>query len=608
MTDALHEEVVLMWASQTSKTQNLLNVLGFFVDVDPSPIMWVTVSLGEAEAFSRDRFEPFRRDNPRVSAKIGDPRDRDSANTITDKRFAGGRLLFRGGNSSKSLRGHPIRVAILDEVDAFDLTTKEGEPTKLAKRRTVAFWNRKIIYASTPGDKKTSRIAALYEASDRRRYRVRCPHEECAEEQILEWGGPATPYGVKWDRDPDGRHRPETARYVCRGCGAAWNDVMRQDAVAKGRWVAENPDSRVAGFWISELYSPFRRLEQTVSDFVDAKDDPEKLKEWQQQAMAEPWEDRGEAPEWEMLYRRREPYLFGKVPALSAASPPFSILTAGVDVQDGRLEFGLYAWNRRKESALVDYRVLHGDTRESDPWNELAALLAAEWPHEHGMSLPIRAMCVDRGGHRAPMVDAFVSRHPQPTVGPGGVSAKRPRTVVATVGRDDWKARVLGAQGLDKDKRKRAALIVSLGASYLKSEVQTWLKQPWPSDEQLAAGASYPVGAHHASHEAGEVYFRQLCAEQIVTLRDRGRVRQVFRERGGDRNEALDVFVLARAAAHMVGIDHFTERDWSAWEEMVAPPEAAAADPTEAGSSKGATRARSLFGMRVSAPDEPGLG
>lgn len=583
VTDPGIEEIVILKSAQVGGTQVLLNILGYFIDQDPSPVMWVTTSLGDAETFSRDRFEPFRRDNPRISARIGDPKGRDGGNTILDKRFAGGRLLFRGANSAPSLRSHPIRIVIMDEVDGYPETTSEGEPTKLAKRRTTAFWNRKIVMCSTPGvksspqrvTKATSRIYQAYLASDRRVFMVPCPH--CGEKQPLVWGGPTTPHGVKWSKTEDGAHLPDTAGYLCRNkaCGTVWTDVEKNDAVREGKWEPQGRNPRIAGFHINEIYSPFKRMAETAREFLEAKGDPQAMKEWQQQAMAEPYEEKGEAPEWEPIYRRRQPFRMGVVPILPGC-PPFCILSAGVDVQDDRLEAGLLAWNRRKQSVLVDYRVLRGepgtDSRDEGVWLALGELLAKDWLHESGATLPIRVMCVDRGGHRAAQVDAFVGRHPQPAAGPAGVIARRPRTVVATIGRDSWKARVLGSSWLDGKKRRRQALVVTIGSSYLKSELHTGLKQPWPSDEEIRRGGLHPPGSHHVSEEMGEGYFHQLTAERVVTFRERGAVRQRFEQTGP--NEALDIAALARVGAHMVGIDHFTDREWRGWEEMVAPPQA----------------------------------
>jgi hypothetical protein len=63
-----------------------------------------------------------------------------------------------------------------------------------------------------------------------------------------------------------------------------------------------------------------------------------------------------EAPEWQRLYERRERYRMGIVPKTGL------FLTAGVDVQKDRIEVEVVAWGRHKESWLVDYQVIEGDT------------------------------------------------------------------------------------------------------------------------------------------------------------------------------------------------------------------------------------------------------
>ena len=112
-----------MKAAQCGGTQVLLNIAGFYAHLEPAPILWVSTTIGEVEAFSKDRFEPFRRDNPVIAEKIADPKARDGDNTIQDKRFVGGRLLFRGANAPSGLRSHPIRILICDEVDGYPETT-----------------------------------------------------------------------------------------------------------------------------------------------------------------------------------------------------------------------------------------------------------------------------------------------------------------------------------------------------------------------------------------------------------------------------------------------------------------------------------------------------
>ena len=133
-------------------------------------------------------------------------------------------LTIVGANAPSGLASRPIRLLLCDEVDRYPFSAgAEGDPVNLAKKRTVTFWNRKIVLVSTPTNKGASRIEAAFEESDQRRYWVPCP--ACGAEQLLTWGQ------VKWDKDENGSHRPETARYHCADCDAAWKDETRWAAI-----------------------------------------------------------------------------------------------------------------------------------------------------------------------------------------------------------------------------------------------------------------------------------------------------------------------------------------------------------------------------------------
>ncbi|MGD7248078.1 terminase gpA endonuclease subunit, partial [Ralstonia pseudosolanacearum] len=82
-----------------------------------------------------------------------------------------------------------------------------------------------------------------------------------------------------------------------------------------------------------------------------------------------------------------------------------------------------------------------------------------------------------------------------------------------------------------------------------------------------------PTGFVHLPKIDAE-FLQQLCAEQLITRRDRNgfpiREWQKMRE----RNEALDCYVYARAAASAAGLDRFEERHWRELERQLglAPP------------------------------------
>src|SRR5262249_43633865 len=59
----------------------------------------------------------------------------------------------------------------------------------------------------------------------------------------------------------------------------------------------------------------------------------------------------------------------------------------------------------------------------------------------------------------------------------------------------------------------------------------------------------------------GDEFLRQLTAEALVRKVVRG-VERLEWIKVYNRNEALDGAIYSRAAAHMVGLDRFTEADW----------------------------------------------
>ncbi|MBR3996413.1 MAG: phage terminase large subunit family protein, partial [Clostridia bacterium] len=90
VNDAGCEEVIIMSSAQVGKTELLLNVIGYYIDYDPSPILCLQPTLEMAQTFSKDRLVPMLRDTPVLRGKVKDARARDSGNTILHKTFPGG--------------------------------------------------------------------------------------------------------------------------------------------------------------------------------------------------------------------------------------------------------------------------------------------------------------------------------------------------------------------------------------------------------------------------------------------------------------------------------------------------------------------------------------
>src|SRR5687767_3728997 len=96
--------------------------------------------------------------------------------------------------------------------------------------------------------------------------------------------------------------------------------------------------------------------------------------------------------------------------------------------------------------------------------------------------------------------------------GPAGAAARQPRTAIAVKGRDQDTELRRSASRADAGGKRRGLRVWSVGTPVAKGELYRWLKLEWPTDEALAAGASFPPGACHFP-QYGEEYFKQLAAE-----------------------------------------------------------------------------------------------
>ncbi|MCP4371627.1 MAG: phage terminase large subunit family protein [Deltaproteobacteria bacterium] len=508
------EQVVFMKSAQVGATEILNNILGYFVSQDPCPILTVQPTEKMAQAWSKDRFSPMIRDTEILHGKIRAAKSKDSDNTILHKTFPGGHITAAGANSPASLASRPVRDILLDEIDRYPASAgSEGDPVGLAIKRSETFWNKLIYLASTPTVKWLSRIEAAFKESDQRFYYVPCP--KCKHKQRLIF----TELTVVWEKTKDKKHKPDTAKYKCENCSNLWNDVQRWNAVRKGEWIATNQkeNNNIAGFHISELYSPWVKLSKIADTFLKSKNNPERLKVFVNTSLGEVWEESGEQIEHHELYERREKY--------PAQIPKGGLLlTAAVDTQDDRLECDVVAWGQGQESWNIDHFVVYGDLSQNTIWNDLDSKLRASYQHENGFKFKISCCCVDTGGHFTNEAYLFCK-------------GKAGRRIFA----------IKGAPALGKpltsppSKRNKAKInLYSIGTDTGKQTLFSRLKIKHPGP-----------GYMHFPLERDEEYFKQLTAEKATTKHIRGfPVRVWVKTRA--RNEALDLRIYNMAALEIL--------------------------------------------------------
>ena len=337
------EEVVFMSAAQIGKTEALLNALGYFIDHAPGPIMLVWPDLTTAKRGSRQRVGPLITDTPKIAEKIAPAKSRDSANTVLEKSFTGGHLVIAGAQSAAALRSMPAQYALMDEIDAWPIDVEEeGSPIALVEARQRTFARRKRGKFSTPTIAGRSAIEAAHERGDARKYFVPCPI--CGAFQTLEFSR------LVWTKL---ELPPAAAVYECEACGGFIRNHQKSVMLAAGEWRATNPGrgaGKIRSYHLNALYAPVGWISwgEIATEFVEVEKDPEKFRVFVNTVLGEVWKSKGEAPEWENLYRRREAYATSMIP------PGALVLTAGVDVQKDRLVYEIVGWGRGKRSWSID--------------------------------------------------------------------------------------------------------------------------------------------------------------------------------------------------------------------------------------------------------------
>ena len=104
-------EISIMCAAQSSKTQTIMCLLMWSVSQDPGPIQWVMAAMDEAKVFARTRLLPTIAACPTVGALLGGVEP-----SLTEIPFPGAAFLLTGANSKSKLQSNPKRYLFLDEV------------------------------------------------------------------------------------------------------------------------------------------------------------------------------------------------------------------------------------------------------------------------------------------------------------------------------------------------------------------------------------------------------------------------------------------------------------------------------------------------------------
>jgi phage terminase large subunit GpA-like protein len=299
-----------------------------------------------------------------------------------------------------------------------------------------------------------------------------------------------------------------------------WDDVQRARAIKRGRWIASKPTGKIAGFRLSALYSPWTPLEDGVVDFIEAKKQPATLRVWVNTFLGETWEDEGEQIDDYDLAQRAEEYG-------DALPADVLILTAGVDVQDDRLEAEIVGWGKDEESWSIAYKTFHGDPSGTTVWRDLDEFLSQPFEHELGQEMAVRATCIDSGGHHTQSVYKYTA-------------TREGKRIFAIKGVGGEGKPLLGKVSKNNiGKVKLFPVGVDTAKELLFSRFR--IKEAGPGY------CHFPIGRD-------DEYYKQLTAEKIAVRYHKGFQRREF-VKIRTRNEALDVRVYSMAALALLNVN-----------------------------------------------------
>ncbi|NID15393.1 phage terminase large subunit family protein [Luteibacter yeojuensis] len=554
-------------STQLLKTALLENVFGYFAHLDPCPMLLLQPKEDAAEQFSKERIAPLIRVTPVLRETMGSGKARNIEETLLYKPFPGGFLAMAGAGSPDNLARRPIRVLLADEVDKYPVT-REGDPITLAEERTASFGaNWLSVRACSPTVEDESRIAASYEDSDQRRASVPCPH--CGHRQFLDFFK-----HVEWDKDGT-THNTKTARIFCEACGCMWSEGERLRALQSIRWHQTKPftccgqrhvpldeyeqawkadensaveriwrwwssdrfavyrcicrdcglmpvDNEHAGFQASKLYSPWSKDKPSdiARKWVLAKDDEEKKQAFWNTQLGLPYRRHsGREIQIEALAARAEIWA-GDVPEKGA------VVTAGVDVQDWRVEIEIVVWGRNEESWSIAYHVIDGEFSDPKVQTQLDMYLSRLWHRADGRGFEVMGACIDSGGHHTQDVYNFckarIGRRIWAIKGESARSGKRSPV---------WPT----ARPSSRNKKSYRPVIIGVNAA--KDTIASRLGRTEPGP-----------GYMHFPTDRDINYYAQLTAERSVLVTKGGQRYRVWEPRPGRANEALDCRVYAYAA------------------------------------------------------------
>ena len=523
ISDPEVERVTVLKGVRVGYSTLLTGAVASFVSNDPCPILCVLPTEADARDFMVSDIEPIFRSTPGLRETLTTEKNELDRNTLLSRRFPGGNLKVVAAKSPRNLRRHNSRILMIDECDAFETESPEGDIMRLAERRTLSFNDRKIICGSTPVSVETSYILRAFAAGDQRVYECPCP--SCGVFSPIEWKD------IRWDEN-----KPETAQWACPSCGVFHDESHKPGMVHNGRWRATSPHVKGhASFKLTALTSLLAKAAWPIlaTEFVEAKrladkGDTSALQAFVTTALAEGWRGPGETLDDARFSSMMEQFNLDTMP------PVALYLFAGVDVQGDRLEISICGFDPDGICHVLSHQRIWGVPDDMETWHQLSQLLAHKWKHPWGGLIGISATCIDSGFATEKVYDYCFARTRERVWAVKGMPGSRPAIQRST------------------DKVVRGKSTRNSGHLWLigTHTLKMMLFRRMQSGNLLRFSA-----------ELDQDYFEMLQSERITTVYRGGRSWPKFELISGRENHAFDTLVYCHAARASFTISDWAQRE-----------------------------------------------
>lgn len=533
--DPYVQEINFCKPTQVGGTEAMLNMLGWIIMSNPSPTMIVYPSDDLAKDTSNDRLKPSLTKTPEINERFY-----PNSSKELNLKFRGMKIYLRGSGSPGKLASKAIKYLFFDEIDKMDgASKKEASPYNLAKERTRTFTYSKKIYTCSTPTLKTNYVWQIHEEADeQRQYFVPCPH--CGEYITFAFKQIKFPS----EEGMSNEERAEQAVYVCQECGCLITDKDKIKMLRRGEWrdikkTCEGK-SRKVSFWLNALYSRFLTWKEIAMEFLDSKEDPEKLQNFVNSWLAEPWEDTRLRTNADLVLEHQTHTKEFVVPDWA------KMLTAGVDVQENCLYWTIRAWG----DFLTSQNISHG---QAFSFTELERIMNLEYRTEDGLPMVISLALIDSGYNADSVYDFCVENSEWALPSKGSSNPMLSHYKMSTINKAGSKAYGMNLVLIDTGKYK----------------------------DMIAGRMRKPSGSGSWMVYSGcdREYAEQVTSEHKVNVRtNNGKVKQVWVQKTTHAdNHYLDCEVYAMAAADLMGVRSLylteTEEKPKEKEEQYTPEE-----------------------------------